>query len=120
MAGTMNCLIYNIIICCIEIRSNLGLVYNSFQFTFPLEIRNAGIAYPSFTLASVTVAADSECIMRCYVTPKCVAINIGSEDSQGHRLCEMKMLLVILEKWMKPRSGFSYFHIGECQFNDPT
>ena len=115
----MNFLICSIIVCCIQIRATLGLVYNSFLFTFPLGKENADIFYPSFTLDSVTVAADSECMLRCYVTPECMAINIGPEDSQGHRLCEMKKLLVTLEKWMMPRSGFSYFHIGKCQFNDP-
>ena len=115
----MNCFICNIIVCCIQIGATLGLLYNSFQFTFPLQRKNANIAYPSFTLASVTVAADLECIMLCYVTTKCVAINIGPEDSQGHRLCEMKKLFITLEKWMQPRSGFSYFHISKCHFNDP-
>ena len=89
-------------------------VENLFRFIFPLQAAvNKDVAMPRFTFKSLTVADDADCVLECYSNVKCLAINVGSPNSQGHRKCELKEVMVTHVKWLDSKTGFSYYYFGK-------
>ena len=88
-------------------------IFRSAIFKFPFTVANKDVYYPDFTLTSVNVENDMQCMMQCYVNAMCSAINIGPIDSNGVKDCEMKSKAITLSKWTEDKPGYTYYHIGK-------